>query len=309
MRKQIRSTLIFIILVIILFSCNRQNNKNSFSVKNSSNQKEIKQADKNEKIFNSLDSKEVLGKLYDNPIFDSNGVAIWTPNFEEKMHYHVSYDGKCHTTLDTIMYFVNSRGMKCAVAILSTYFNGSNNIDSTIGIGGDCHFCSFPIGVALFSQEDNGKWELYRFDKQLASLGYFGIYKTGREDAGKICLKEIGDKWTCLSLKEGVGGSSGASWGYEMFYNIEMFYLNTQRGEKDDIHEGWPTEKCMLCYNYLSSYYNEEEKKDNFSNTTEMKIIKKKKDYYDIDLIETKNGKKKVKHLYFSEIFSKFIEK
>ena len=300
-KNQIRQTIILYLLAILLISCENNHHKITHSSKTKNDSIETQQ---NDKIFKSLDKKEILTRLYDNPIIDTNGIAIWKPNYEESMNYHVSYDGKCHTALDTIMYFVNNRGSKCAVVILATYFYCRNYLDTNrIEPGGDCHFCGVPIGMALLSQYPDGSWELYGFEKNFAELGYFGEYKTGREDAGKICLKEIGDKWTCLSLKQGVGGNSGYLWGYEMLFNIEKFYMNTQEST-DELHEGWPIEKSILCYNYLYSDDN-----INSEAITEMRIIKKQKNYYGIDLVKTKDGKKTIKHFTFSEVDFKFIER
>jgi hypothetical protein len=62
------------------------------------------------------------------------------------------------------------------------------------------------------------------------------------QDSGKISLKEIGDKWTCLSLKQGIGGNGGYLSGSETLYSIEEFYLN-----------GFPnsTLSNLLSYNFF----------------------------------------------------------
>jgi hypothetical protein len=253
---------------------------------------------KDERIFESLGDKTVLAKLFDDPEFDTSGTALWKPNYYERLAFPVSYDGKCHTKVDTVMYFTDQQNRKCAVMILATYKYSFDVTDSTPGIG-DCHFCGVPLGIALFSQTEEKKWELYRFEKSFTSLGYFGTYRTGGKDAGKICLKEIGDPWTCLSLTQGVGGNMGEFSGSEDLYSIEQYHLG-----------GFPDNTLTNIFSY--NYHYESTSIDERTKEEEdavMKIIKKKNNYYDIDLIITKNGKHSTEHYVYSDDYDRYIEK
>ncbi|HEY5406166.1 MAG TPA: hypothetical protein VIJ92_03725, partial [Ginsengibacter sp.] len=190
----------------------------------------------------------------------------------------VSYDGRCYTNIDTIMYFTDQAKRKCACIILTTFNYRKGTFDDTSKIEiSDCHFCGVPISIALLAETKEKNWKLYKFEKAFISLGYFGTYRTGLQDAGKISLKEIGDKWTCLSLVQGVGGNGGYLSGSETLYSIEEFYLN-----------GFPNSSLsnLLSYNFFYSNANTAgTKHDIKEEKTTIKIIKKKGDYYDIDLI------------------------
>lgn len=288
--------LLYILTIIIFGGCDNRQNPNQIA----SDKKEKIEKHDNENIFKSLNKIELLKRIYDNPEFDSNGVAIWKPNFYERMTFPVSYDNNCHTSIDTIMYFTDREKRECAVVILTTYnyrkgtFNDSTEIDI-----GDCHFCGVPIGIVLLSQSKDSTWRIYKFEKAFTSLGYFGAYRTGRQDAGKISLKEIGDKWTCLSLIQGVGGNMGEFTGTENLYSIEEFQLG-----------GFPNHTLSNIFSYNFHYeYTSIDEKEKTEENSEMKIIKKKNDYYDIDLFINKNGILKTEHYKYSDEYDSYIRK
>src|SRR5436309_3210553 len=58
-------------------------------------------------FFSNLDKTEILRRLFDDPEFDSLGMAIWKGNYSDltSLRIPLSYDGKFHTSLDTILYF------------------------------------------------------------------------------------------------------------------------------------------------------------------------------------------------------------
>ncbi len=296
---------IFILIIVLLTSCNRQEkqkddfNKNKLTNKTNSEQ---------ESIFESLDSKLILTKLFDNPELDSTGAALWTPNFADRMNLPISFDGKCHTNIDTILYFRDNKENESAAVIFTHYYYVKEYLDSTkICIGGS-HFTGVPLGIALFTKQKNNKWEIYYFEKHFSELGYFGTYRTGREDEGKICLRKIGDKWTCLSLRQGIGGSSGYSWGYESLYSIEKFQFNNQQND-DEVTEWYACNLLnnLLTYNYYNSHTSPDEK-EHTEKKVELKTIEKKNDYYDIDLIIHKDGKRLIEKYSFSERYNKYIQ-
>jgi len=286
--------LLFILCIINLTAC-YQNSDNV--VKQQLDSVVIEQ---DEAVFSSLDYQTLLGKLFDNPDFDTNETAIWEPNYYDRMTFPVSYDGKCYTNIDTIMYFIDRGNRNCACVILTTYKYGRDYFDSTKIEIGDCHFCGVPIGIVLLSENKEKKWELYRFEKAFTSLGYFGEYKTNKVDAGEIQLKEIGDKWTCLSLTQGIGGNMGEFMSYENLYSIEQYQLG-----------GFPNSTLSCIFSY-TSYYEYTSMIDEKIKTVEhstMKILEKEANYYDIDLIVTKNGKTKTEHYKYADEYNGYIKK
>ncbi len=295
--------LLLFITLIFFISCDQQKTIEPQLPKSTvvvDSTRKINKIEKNEGIFSSLDHKTLLQRLFDNPEFDSTTMmAIWTPNYYERRTFPVSYDGYCYTKIDTILYFSDSQKRKCAAAILATYRYGRDDMNGTIDIG-DCHFCGVPIGIALLSATSEKGWELYEFSKAFTSLGYFGNYKTNREDAGKIQLKTMGDPWTCLSLVQGIGGNMGHFSGHENIYSIEQYQLG-----------GFPnnTLSCIFSYTYhyekLSSDDDSIEEEENST----MKILKKKNAYSDIALSSTKNGKTKTRYYTYSEEYDQYINK
>lgn len=288
--------IILLLLILTTLSCDNRHKENQIV-------SDIKVETENyddEHVFKSLDNKELLNRIYDNPEFDSSGTAIWKPNYYERMMFPVSFDNKCHTNIDTIMYFNDRCQRKCAVVILTTYNYRKGTFEDSIAIEiGDCHFCGVPIGIVLLSQSEDSTWNIYKFTKAFTSLGYFGTYRTGGKDAGKISLKEIGDKWTCLSLTQGIGGNMGEFTGTENLYSIEEFQLG-----------GFPnrTLSNIFGYNFHYEYFSIDEKVKS-KETAEMKIIKTKNDYYYIDLIVNKNGKVTTKHYKYSDNYDSYIKK
>jgi hypothetical protein len=251
-----------------------------------------------ESVFKSMDKRALLTRLFDNPVFDTGGTAIWKPNYYERTVFPVSYDGKCHTSIDTIMYFPDQNGKKCAAVILTTYNYRRSDEDSSIQIG-DSHFAGVPIGIALFSPVDTGGWELYKFEKAFTSLGYFGKFKTGRQDAGQISLKQAGNQWTVLSLTQGVGGDMGLVSGTETLYSIEKYSL-----------DGFPNEVLSKIISY-DTYYEQDPgsgmpKKEQ---KTEMKILKTDTGYYAIDLVVTRNKAVSTTHYKYADKYNRYMEK
>ncbi len=248
-----------------------------------------------EDLFHELSDTSLLGRLFDDPIFDSSGMALWKPNYYERMSFRVSYDGLCHTNIDTIMYWTDREKRRCACVVLATHkFRKGNVLDSTVVEVSDCHFCGVALGIVLLAQQPDSSWKLYRFEKAFTTLGYFGTYRTGRQDAGSIALKKIGDPWTCISLKEGVGGNGGESTGYENLYSIEQFQLS-----------GFPDRTLSTIFGY--DYYHEEEVYGDsgivgeWEQRTAMHILEKPGEYYDIELLRDSAGHTSIRRYAYSD--------
>lgn len=298
--------LIYFFIVIFLVACNQ-------TVKQDSVKKQEPQLVKDaiaeyDDSFESLDSKLILKRLFDNPEIDSTGSALWIPNYSDAMKLSISYDGKCHTNIDTILYFKDHRNEECAAVIFTHYKYGRDFQDSTQIIIGGSHFDAVPLGIALFVKPENEHWKIYCFEKLFSTLGYFGTYRTGLEDEGKISLKKIGDNWTCLSLRQGIGGNAGVVWGYESLYSIERHQFYNQK--YDEITEWYDKHllQNMLTYNYYLSYNPLPDDKG-IEKTAVLKVIPKKNDYYDIELAIRKNGKASTEKYFYSERYGKYIQK
>ena len=299
MKSQLKIFCVICLLLITQIGFSKQKNNIKYTSIKESDTVKNKSVQFNERIFKSIDQKELLKRLFDNPVIDSIGMAVWNPNYYERMSYNLSYDSKCHTAIDTIMYFIDSRKRKCAAVIFGTYHYDYDYFDSTKIECGDSHFAGVPIGIALLSETESKEWELYEFKKAFTTLGYFGEYKRETKDAGKIGLKEIGDKWTCLSLKQGIGGNMGEFSGYESLYSIEEFDIG-----------GFPNSVLTEIFNY--TYYYKElrmDEKVKVLEKREIKFIKKKKHYYDLLLTTTKNGKISTELYKYKDEYSEFVKK
>ncbi len=283
--------ILFIVITFYQYSCSSEKNDNS----NLSKQIEIINTNKgsitnfeNENIFNNLQDTTLLSKLFDNPIITEDKVALWKPNYYERMSIGVSYDGYCHTNIDTIMYFTSIDSVKNACVIFSTFkYNKDDNI-------GDCHFCGVPLSIALFQENKEQKWELYKFEKHFSNIGHFGEI---RKDKCKISLIEIGDKWTCLSLKDGISGNMGEYEGFENLYSIEKYLIY-----------GFPNKVLsnIFSYKYHSKSIDINDEIIGEINS-EISFIKKEKSHYPLILKINENGKIKTEEYRYSIQFNQYV--
>lgn len=231
--------------LLLLCSCGENKNKKWDHLKK----------DKEYSYVNLNDSDGLLKDLYQSDEFDALGNVIWTAAKIDFPEIPVCYDNKYHTKADTLMYFVDSQNDSCAVLILANY-----NIQLVKGkqLQVGSHFDPVSLGVALFKKEKY-HWQLYKIKKHVTELGYFGTYRTGGEDAGTISLIKIGSNWTCLSFKQGVGGSTGEFWGYEKLFSIECElpeYPDLSYDHSDELKiKSYQTLTEILSYNYHHNYY------------------------------------------------------
>jgi hypothetical protein len=246
--------------------------------------------------FNSIDKKEVLNRLFDKPEFDSLDMVAWNGNYSDLTMLSIpfSYDGRFHSSLDTILYFTDTKKRSCAVLIFSTYDFQRDSIDSSKIEPTGCHFCGVPIGAALFHETEKQNWELYDFKKEIATLGYFGVYKTGRRDQGKIQLKEIGDKWTSLSITQGLGGNGVYLEGEEKLFSIEEYKIDGSPNS---------TLKLLLVNNYGM--------KESFLSKNilpEIRPIKKQSSYYDLEVRTIDDETVKSETYKYSTQFEEYLK-
>ena len=286
---------LFIGLIIFIYSCNNLTKSDNNDLKKNS---AIVDTLKREELttFNTLNKRQILNRLFDNPEFDSSEIAIWTGNYSDltSLSIPLSYDKKFHTSLDTILYFTDTKKRKCAVSVFSTYNFQYDPFDSSKIEATGCHFCGVPIGVALFYQTEKQNWELYDFKKEIAQLGYGGIYKTGRQDEGILQLKEIGDTWTALSLTEGPGGNDGYVEGGEELFSIEQY--NIDGSSNNTLNE------------ILSNYYNMKEDFLAEKNYSEIKPIRRHNNYFDLIVKTIKDDTARIATYKYSPERDQYVE-
>ncbi|HXP50559.1 MAG TPA: hypothetical protein VN922_11425 [Bacteroidia bacterium] len=243
-------------------------------------------------LFDKIDKAEIFKRLFDNPVIDSNNEALWTPNYYERRNLPVSYDKKVHTGIDTIMYFTDKDKAKNAVVLFGTYHYCSK------GQMDGAHSEGAPIGIALFSQNKDGKWELYKFERGFTTLGLYG--GADPKWRGNFSLMEIGDKWTCLCLSQENCSNGGYQSHTEWLYSIEQYMIG-----------GFPNTTLLNNILTFDNYYDNtgsyDRKKQDLK--TKMNIVKKKGTYYSIDLVTTGKGGAGIKHYEFSEENNCFVRR
>ncbi len=247
--------------------------------------------------------KELLTNLLADVKFDSTGKAIWKQNPNDTIQLPVSFDGNCHTNIDTVMYFSDVNQRKCAAIILTTYSYIEDSEDSTKTMIADCRSCGTAIGIALISENEDKTWKLYAFEKRFAELGYFGAYRLDKmgyydEQAqpGKISLVKMGDRMTALKLTQGIGGNMGSLNGFESFYTIDQSHLKER---------GIP---LLFNYDYYNSQIFIEVSDEPMVEKTEMKQVKGNGEYDDIELQKSGN-KEKIEYYSYSVKKAKYIKK
>jgi hypothetical protein len=284
----------FIIIILVFWGCKNHQDGRSHGTGDSIAivpKEPFKESD-DERLFNNLNKNYLFKILYDNPVIDNNGEAAWTPNYYERMNLPVSYDKKCHTGIDTIMYYSDNDSVDNAVVIFRTY----DYISKTEKGGTHCY--GAPIGIALFTKEGKAKWELYKFSKGFTTLGLFG--GADKKWLGKSSLMQTGDKWTCLSLEEEDCGNGGYDSKSVYLYSIEPNYIG-----------GFPNSGLLTTIISYHPNYSNMESDDSIKQNvkTEIRLIKKHNSYYDIDLITTGHGNTGTKHYKYSEEDNNYIEK
>lgn len=251
------------------------------------------------RAFKTLDKNKILRRLFDSNTFDAEGNILWVPSYADQMEQAISYDYKCHTKVDTIMYYTNTEGEEAAVAILGTR-NYRLDEESSSGIShGDCHFCGVPIGAALFHKMGNDVWLLDHFDKKIYEFGFYGSYIDDCCQESTIQLQQVGDQWTCLTFHSRINGQMGIENGYEIWFGIESRGLNA----------GY-TEPLRSIFGY-SYFFREHDFSDSLVElmTAQVELIPRLNNYSDIKLKRTKNGVESTERYSFNEYGATYILK
>jgi hypothetical protein len=244
--------------------------------------------------INSLEPREILNRLYDSPVIHGR-TAIWHPNYSETMSFfRASYDDSCHTTIDTVLYFKDRDSTNCAVIVFATYHYFVDSLDGMKIKIGDCHSCGAVVGMALFSQDTDRRWQNYAFTKSLTISGVSG--GTTAEGIGQFSLVRLGDRWTGLLLKKPVYANTGAEEAGAELYSIEETNLNGYLS-------GDPL-RAILSYTYHSSYHEPgfAEREEN----TALEVVERKRQYQ-VRLVTMTNQKRNVRYYRYSDDDEKYI--
>jgi hypothetical protein len=310
--KKVMKTFHYILSIFFAFcqlsSCNSPNKKQI--IKRLEKRKETKIIDLN-------DSKKLLTYLYQSSSFDSQGRIQWSLDEINYPEIPISYDSLFHTEIDTILYFKNLNGTEFGAVILANPRLQSSQGKVKVF---DSHGQGISLGVALFSKY-NGEWYLYAFEKHLTSLGYFGTYRTGRGDQGKIELRKLGENFTCLSFVQGIGGNTGEFSGNEVWFSIEKNPPEFEHIEEPiEINSrNYAPLHQLFTYNYSHNYYFPDVDNQNVIeiklNTLKSKsviydlMLEIKKYNYNIETDKTNSSNTETKYFSYSKELNIFIEK
>jgi hypothetical protein len=166
-----------------------------------------------------LDKGNVFSLLFDNVTLDSNGIAVWDPNFYEKVNFNISYDGKCHTSIDTILFFRDIKNRECCAVVFKTLSYSFNEQLNQVEIV-SCHFCDATISIALFYKTKEERWRAYAFNKKLLESGLFG--GVGKDGIGNVSMNKIKDEYFLL-FKKPIAGNDGDVKGKEILYTVDQY--------------------------------------------------------------------------------------
>jgi len=302
-----REIILFLLILMIFFGSSSEETAVG---------KTIHKGSQNE-FYNLKDKIQLLKSIYSSSCFDSNKNIIWTASPSDFPHIPLSYDNNFHTGIDTILYFMGSKNDSNALVILANY---KIEIENKKEVATGSHFDGLSLGVALLCRE-NGLWKLKAIKKHLTYLGYYGLYRTGREDTGKIYLKELSKNWHCLCFRQGIGGNTGEFWGYEKFYSIDPNLPLCKPSEEfwDEINtREYEVFNELFTYNYHHNYYFPDLDNQNLIDIN-LKTLKTNCGLYKLQLDETKknysvetnkvnNLSKNVRIFYFSEELNVYLE-
>lgn len=240
-----------LIIVLFLQSCTQNG-----SSKPASNSKTNSQHIEIQTLADLNNSTKLLNYLYGSNQFDAKNRILWKPASGKSRNLDlipVSYDSFIHTEVDTVLFFRNSNGNESAVVILA---NPNIQLDRNTEIITGSHFEGVSLGVALFTKHKD-QWRLYGFQKHLINLGYFGEYRTGREDQGHIYLRKLGNNWTALCFQQGIGGNTGDFSGKEIWYSIEKNAPEFEYEEEpNEINQyDYTALRQIFNYTYSHNYY------------------------------------------------------
>jgi hypothetical protein len=157
------------------------------------------------RLFDNCEIKEYDTNLYSNVHYS----ALWKPNMNERLqNYPISDDGYCHTFIDTIMFYKTVEHLRQEVVTeYAVIIFDHVNIEMQ-----GCHACYPTLGVAHFLKDQNGKWQIYDFQKKFIESGEYG-------QRGQLSIIDFGKNLFCLALKS-FGGGQGEFGGSVSYYDL-----------------------------------------------------------------------------------------
>lgn len=235
--------------------------------------------------ISKLKDTMLLKHLFDAASLDSNGAAMWKPNFADSMDFedNIWSDGYCHTKLDTIMAYPINDSTQGALMVFST-----------IGEEG-CMYCYPDIGAADF-QKSRGSWSIERFRK---NLGFFGGLA---DDNGPIiAIQKAGPETYLLKITGHVGTNPEYIENTRFFDPFSFFkevFATTTHYENSDPTYKWdrklrfivPKDQSDLsstdCYDIIAVLSGIVPVNQDDMDSPTKKYIRKERYEYDFDLNE-----------------------
>lgn len=303
-----------ILTLLVLSACysnsRKRDGQNQLRQKSIVSVLKIRESYYDETVVSDLNERRLLSKLYDSDQFvDSSGEVLWMPNFQERVQLPASDDGFCHTLVDTIMYFRNYDQERCAVVIFANYHYSFDDFDHKFLQRSGSHFEGVALGTALFAKTEENEWHLIDFKKYLTYLGYFGELHSGREDAASFSLKKLRKDWTCLSLKQGIGGNTGVFWGYETFFSLDYYPVCDRcEGIEEYPRMGSSYFQELFSYNYYFSYDDMLENSSRFLISRKLNVLTNKKSNADFQIVVNKNGKRTTEYYGYDQFIQKYTK-
>lgn len=198
------------------------------------------------KKFPVFNIQKVTEKLFGATAIKINEYT-WKPTYAELFDFadNVSYDGYCHTKLDTAIDIKMNGSTYMLITFSTSNYATKNEIM-------DCHACAPTISVALFRKEADKSFTLEGFKKGFTSFGSYG-------QRGQYAVEKIGADKSALVLISGYTNQGYTVEG-KTYYSLtsvpfltQIFTYETETSDSNTGDEESNTLKTMP--NAASEYY------------------------------------------------------
>lgn len=116
---------------------------------------------------NDFNERGLIEKFFDASFNSQTNEFSWKPNFEERLNFGVSNNGKLYTKIDTILNYGSSK--KFRTIVLNTFVKEEN------GEKENCHACSPILSLIIFEfDKENEYLNLRYFKKNVTHYGAWG---------------------------------------------------------------------------------------------------------------------------------------
>jgi len=181
---------------------------------------------KQEVFLDSLSSNAVYQLLFKPQQIILNNECLWIPSVKDST-FSLSYDGYCHTTLDTTIYYHQDGIDKAVIVFANKEFDNGEQIYLP--------FESVIVSIAIFEKATNGKWMLNRFEKSIGQNGTsaFRYSATNAFLYGEFNITNFGNHFFfCADFNEwGQGYSSDYSTYWHLPSLIESLEMQTSSSD------------------------------------------------------------------------------